>query len=238
MVSLFPFQAVCFDFDGTLVDSYAAITASVNHVRSQHDLPPLSVAEVNSCVGHGADYLLKRTVPRGQLEANLASYRRHHPTVMLEKTFLLPGAREALEALHRQGRMLGLCSNKPRFFSTEILRHLAIDHFFGAVLGPEDVPQPKPAPDMLIAAMARLGAAPKQTLYIGDMTVDIQTARAAGVAVWVLPTGSDEESTLQAANPDRMLRDLNELTEVVSPDAVIGIDAKQTGVSIPPNERA
>jgi phosphoglycolate phosphatase len=48
-------------------------------------------------------------------------------------------------------------------------------------------------------------------LYVGDMTVDIQTARAAGVRVWVVPTGSDERGRLEAAQPDRLLRDLNEL---------------------------
>ncbi len=65
---------------------------------------------------------------------------------------------------------------------------------------PEDVAQPKPAPDMLQAALARLNIAADKALYVGDMGVDIQTARAAGVAVWVVPTGSDEIETLQRAN--------------------------------------
>jgi phosphoglycolate phosphatase-like HAD superfamily hydrolase len=83
------------------------------------------------------------------------------------------------------------------------------------VLGPEAVLHPKPAPDMLLTALERLKLTPNEVLYVGDMTVDIQTARAAGVHVWVVPTGSDERAALEAAHPDRVLRDLYELVEVL-----------------------
>ena len=48
------------------------------------------------------------------------------------------------------------------------------------------------------------------------MRVDIQAARSAGVWVWVVPTGSDTVEALRAAQPDRLLRDLKELAELVS----------------------
>src|SRR5262245_11356095 len=95
--------AVCFDFDGTLADSYAAIAASVNHVRGTHGLKPLSVAEVKPHVGRGPEHLLTHTVPGGDLARDLPSYRAHHPTVMRELTTLLPGAAEAVTSLHGRG---------------------------------------------------------------------------------------------------------------------------------------
>ena len=52
------YSAVLFDFDGTLADSYAAIASSVNHVRLQRGLPPLTIAEVTRFVGRGPEYLL------------------------------------------------------------------------------------------------------------------------------------------------------------------------------------
>ena len=85
-------RAVLFDFDGTLADSYRAITASVNHVRAQHGLESLGVADVNRFVGLGPDHLLTNTVPVGALSANLVSYRAHHPSVMMQMTELLPGS--------------------------------------------------------------------------------------------------------------------------------------------------
>ena len=90
-------KALLFDLDGTLIDSYPAITASVNHVRSLHGLPPLSVAEVVPHVGYGPGHLLTHTVGVGDPQANSAAYRAHHPTVMVPLTRLLPGAAETLK---------------------------------------------------------------------------------------------------------------------------------------------
>jgi len=210
------FRAVLFDLDGTLVDSYPAITASVNHVRALHGLPPLSEPEVRRHVGRGAGHLLQHTVPVGEGEANTAAYRAHHPSVLRSGTRLLPGAAEVLRGLHERGLLLGLCSNKPIAFTRELIAYLGIASYLNVVLGPEDVPRPKPAPDMLYAALSRLNVAADQALYVGDMTVDIQTARAAGVAVWVVPTGSDTIEALRQAHPDCLLRDLGELLELVT----------------------
>jgi 2-phosphoglycolate phosphatase len=211
-----PFRAVLFDFDGTLADSYPAITASVNHVRVRHGLPPLSEPEVRRHVGRAAGYLLEHTVPAGSLEANIAAYRAHHPSVLRSGTRLMPGAAESLKALHQRGLLLGVCSNKPVDFTRELVAYLGIAPYLNVVLGPEDVPHPKPAPDMLLDALARLKIAADQALYIGDMSVDIQTARAAGVSVWVVPTGSDTIQTLRQAHPDRLLRHLGELSELLA----------------------
>lgn len=210
------FTAVLFDFDGTLGDSYPAITASVNHVRSRHGLPPLPEPEVRRHVGRGPHYLLSHTVPAGSVEANIAAYRAHHPSVLRSGTRLLPAAAETLQALHQSGLRLGICSNKPVVFTRTLLDYLGVASLLDVVLGPEDVPRPKPAPDMLRAALDRLGVAAANTLYIGDMVVDIQTARAAGVSVWVIPTGSDEIEALQRGQPDRLLRNLEELRTLLS----------------------
>jgi phosphoglycolate phosphatase len=209
--SIHHYAAVVFDFDGTLADSYAAIACSVNHVRGQRGLCELSLDEVKRYVGRGAEYLLEHTVPGGQLAEDLARYRVHHPSVMLTMTHLLPGAAALISGLHQRGKKVGLCSNKPRFFSAEILKHLGLATYFDAVFGPDDVPRPKPAPDMLLLAIDRLGVPAERMLYVGDMTVDIQTARAAGVTVWAVPTGSEARSDLEAARPDRLLADLQEM---------------------------
>ena len=206
-----PLRAVLFDFDGTLVDSYPAITASVNHVRASYGLPPLPVDEVRRHVGRGPGYLLTHTVPGGNLERDEARYRAHHPSVLRSGTHLLPGASEIIPTLKTAGFLLGICSNKPVAFTRQLLDYFHLTEFIDVVLGPEDVPNPKPAPDMLAAALARLGVRPEEALYVGDMTVDIQSGRAAGVRVWVVATGSDDAATLTAARPDRALPDLFEL---------------------------
>jgi phosphoglycolate phosphatase len=205
-------KAVLFDFDGTLIDSYPAITASVNHVRSLRGLPPLTVDEVTPHVGRGPAHLLTETVGVGDSAANVEAYRAHHPTVMGRLTRLLPGAAEVLQGLKRRGVATGICSNKPAAFTRELVVTLGIAAWLDLLLGPEDVGRRhKPAPDMLIVAMQRLAVQAEQTVYVGDMGVDVQTARGAGVRAWVVPTGSDTPQALDAAGPDRRLNDLAEI---------------------------
>jgi len=212
--SVHQIRAVLFDFDGTLADSYDAITASVNHVRAGHGLAPLAENEVRRHVGRGMPYLLEHTVPGVDQPADQARYREHHPSVMLTGTRLLPGAAEALETIHRSGRRIGVCSNKPRAFTKELLEYLKIRPYVDAAFGPEDVARPKPAPDMLRAALTWLHVPAEEALYIGDMVVDIETAMAAGVRVWVVPTGSEELATLETAGPERVLNGLQDLVQM------------------------
>jgi phosphoglycolate phosphatase len=211
------FDAVVFDFDGTLADSYDAIAASVNHVRTAHGLPPLPGAEVRRHVGRGPAHLLQLTVPGGDAEADVALYCAHHPSVLRSGTRILPGVAETLAALWNAGYRLGVCSNKLGPFTRQLLIYLALDRYFRVVIGPEDAPRPKPAPDMLQAALKGLAVNPKDALYVGDMVVDIETARSAGVTVWAIPTGSEARISLEAGRPDRLLERFADLARLLVP---------------------
>jgi phosphoglycolate phosphatase len=209
------YRAVFFDFDGTLADSYGAITASLNHVRACRNLPPLPEVEVRRNVGRGLEHLLADCVPGTDIAVDTQRYRDHHPSVLRSGTRLLPGCAPTVQSLHAAGLHLGICSNKPVRFTRELITILGLDAYFEVLLGPEDVPQIKPAPDMLLEGMRRFRVTASETLYVGDMVVDIRTARAAGVTVWVLPTGSETRQALLAATPDRLLESLSELPALV-----------------------
>jgi phosphoglycolate phosphatase len=210
-------QAIIFDFDGTLADSYAGITASVNHVRAVYNLAPLDESVVRRFVGRGPAALIRDTVPGADVRTAVDLYKAHHPSVMLTGTRLLPGVASTLDTLHESGLCLAVCSNKPRLFTQQLLDYLKLAEFIKVVIGPEDAPQPKPAPDMLLLAIDRLHVSPLSVLYVGDMVIDIETARAAGVAVWAVATGSQEEADLRAAGPDRLVRDFRELARLAMP---------------------
>lgn len=199
-----PFRAVLFDFDGTLADSFPAIAASVNHVRDLYGLPPLPVAKVIVHVGRGPEYLLSKTVPGGDPARDVHRYFAHHPQVMRPLTRLMPGAVRFVEQLGRDGVELGVCSNKPVAFTRDLLVHLSLAERFVVVLGPEDVARPKPAPDMLLAAAGRLGLMSECVLYIGDSRTDIAAARAAGMTVWAVATGTDTAAVLEDAKPNAL----------------------------------
>src|SRR6266545_3449360 len=101
--SAMPFRAVFFDFDGTLADSFAAITASTNHVRASYGLPPLPESEVRQHVGYGLPHLMAKLVPGQNPDEAVTRYREHHPSVMLTGTKLMPGVAETIPKLHQRG---------------------------------------------------------------------------------------------------------------------------------------
>src|SRR5436305_9903121 len=109
-----PPRAVIFDFDGTLADSYAAITASVNHVRTAYNLPPLTAEDIRPNVGRGLPHLVRTCIPGADLDVAARLYREHHPSVLLSGTHLFPGIADMLQVLHERGLKLAVCSNKPR----------------------------------------------------------------------------------------------------------------------------
>ena len=207
------FSAILFDFDGTLADSYAAITASVNYVRALAALDPLEEATVRGLVGHGLEQLMATVVPGQPPEATALQYREHHPRIMGALTHLLPGVAHVLPLLRERGIRLGVCSNKPVAFTQSLCVSLGITQYMEMFAGPETCGHAKPNPAMLLYAAGVLGATPLQTLYVGDMVVDIQCARAAGMKVYVVPTGSHSRETLLEAEPDRLMGSMAELVQ-------------------------
>jgi phosphoglycolate phosphatase len=205
------FRAVLFDFDGTLADSYAAITASVNYVLEHHGRPTLTEQKVRTLVGHGLKQLMDSILPGIDPDVAAKLYREHHPTVMKSHTKLLPGVEEGLKTLREAGVKLGVCSNKPAYFTRSLLEMLEISRYFDVVLGPDDVGAPKPDPMMVLRALERLDVPKEQALYVGDMEVDIETGRRAGVETWVMPTGSNDEATLRAAGYGRLFSGMKEV---------------------------
>lgn len=209
-----PVLAALFDFDGTLADSFAAITSSTNHVRVSYGLPPLPEAEVRKFVGYGLAQLLADLVPGAPADEAISRYRRHHEQVMIPETRLMPGVAETIPELARRGLRLGVCSNKRVEFTRKLVRALGLSDYFACVLGPDDVGQrAKPDPAMLLEGLSRLNVSPGESVYVGDMIVDVQTARAAGVPVCLVlhdETGlaTPIENEFHA---DRVLRSFSEL---------------------------
>ncbi|MBX9623422.1 MAG: HAD-IA family hydrolase [Gemmataceae bacterium] len=205
-------RAVLFDFDGTLADSFAGITASTNHVRRLYGLPDLPEAVVRESVGYGLADLMTKLVPGADPAEAVSLYRGHHPSVMIGGTRLMPGVAQTLPALHRRGLTMAVCSNKNVGFTEKLTAALGIGQYFTAVLGPESVGgRAKPDPAMLIEGLNRLSVSPREAVYVGDMAIDVHTARAAGVPVWLVPGGAAGQESATAAGPDRVLGGFGEL---------------------------
>jgi phosphoglycolate phosphatase len=186
-----------FDLDGTLVDSLDDLHASVNHALGALGLPLRSRQEVHGYVGEGARVLMERAIaPRVHLlEPALAAWRAHYEVHCLDHTRPYPGV-EAL--LAGAGRALAVHTNKPGAMARKILAGLGLLPRFAAVIGGDEAPR-KPDPTGVREIMARVGAPPAETVFVGDSRVDAATALAAGVAFVAVTWGFASRAELAAA---------------------------------------
>ena len=160
---------VVFDLDGTLIDGYAAIGDALSWAMARLGEPPPAPEEVRGMVGHGLERLLEKAVGVERAAEGVRLFRERYPEVAVEKSHLLPRVRETLEALAASGHVMALASNKPAKFSRMILEAKGVARHFRGVGGPDATTPPKPDPTMLRRLMADAGAAPADTLVVGDM---------------------------------------------------------------------
>ncbi len=206
-----PVRAIVFDLDGTLIDGYDAIEDALTYAMTWLELPAPTREEVRTMVGHGLEKLLEQAVGPERAEEGVHLFRERFPHVAVPKSHLLPGVPELLENLRAAGYRLSLASNKPPEFSRRILEAKGVAGHFEAIAGPDAAHPPKPHPSMLRELMAVLEAAPRETVCVGDMEVDVEFARAGGCRAIVLPTGSRSREYLEAAGADLLIEGLSEL---------------------------
>jgi phosphoglycolate phosphatase len=188
---------IVFDLDGTLVDSYAPISVSLNHARAACGLPPLDVESVRRRVGRGLEVLIEELVGPDRLAEGVRLFREKYGAVYAEGTFALPDVRETLVGLQSAGYRMGVASNKPARFSDAILQHLGLRAGLGCVLGPDATIAPKPEPGMIQRCLEQLDATPREAVYVGDMVLDVESAARAGLPVLLVPGGSSAAEELR-----------------------------------------
>lgn len=115
----------------------------------------------------------------------------------------MPWARGALRRLRRHGVRVGLVTASTRGVVEPTIARLGLDGVFEAALYADDVERGKPHPEALLRALDELGVAPGRTVYVGDTTVDLEMARAAGTAFAAVGSTTPEPAFL-AAGVDRV----------------------------------
>ena len=205
-----------FDLDGTLIDSRLDLAHSVNAARAHLGMPPLEDDLVCSYVGNGAPLLLRRalgeqaseTEVQEALEFFLQYYRGH----ALDSTTLYPGVRDSLDRLRAAGQRMAVLTNKPVEVSRAILGGLGVGAHFFQVYGGDSFEFKKPNPIGVEVLIRDAGAARERTLMAGDSSVDIQTARNAGVKSCGLTYGFQPE-TLSDPPPDLLFDRMEALAD-------------------------
>jgi phosphoglycolate phosphatase len=207
-----------FDLDGTLIDAYPAIIKSFNDCMRAQGYPLRPAGVIKRAVGWGDKRLLEPFVPAVRLPQVLACYRKKHAVDLKRYVRWMPYARALLRYLKKMGAKTAVASNRPARFTRIIIKHLDAGHLFDKVLCADQLCGPsapacgrkyyKPHPLILCRVLKALGGRRAEAVYVGDMAIDIQTGKRAGISTVAIATGSSSFKELKRQNPDGLFTDL------------------------------
>ena len=213
------YRLALFDLDGTLVDTAADVHYSMNVLRKELGIPYLSLEEAKELIGPGPDLFVK-CLTDNHADINpketIHRFREIYYQNVLNQTQLFGGISNLLQYLSNKDVTLMVVTNKPGKFARKILRGLGIDHQFSVILGPEDVDNRKPAPDIIFKAMQLADEKAENTIMIGDTEYDIHAAKAAGVDVCAAGFGYSPHSSLHDLNPTYFVNQPSDIKKIWS----------------------
>ena len=213
------YKAVLFDMDGTVLDTLGDLTDTINISLEKFGFPVRSQEEVKSFLGKGPAHFVNCAVPEGTDEATrrqvLAFYEPYYDSHCQIKTAPYPGIMELLHCLKNRGIQLAVISNKQE----AAVKALAARHFgdlLALAVGTSDSIPCKPNPAAVLSAMGELGVEKSETLYVGDMDVDLNTARNAGIDCVGVAWGFLGRKKLESLGAEHVVDNTEQLLEFIT----------------------
>jgi len=189
-------RLIVFDLDGTLIDSRQDLADAANALIVERGGRPLPSDAVGRMVGEGAAMLVRRALDAAGLPLDAASVPRFlelYDERLLRTTYVYPGLLSVVEEL-AQRSALAIVTNKPLAPTSTLVEALGLQPFFRTVIGGDGPFPRKPDPSSLRHLMEKYGTTARQTVLVGDSTIDFETARAAGTPICLVRFGFGYET--------------------------------------------
>ncbi|MCC8179315.1 MAG: HAD family hydrolase [Planctomycetes bacterium] len=179
------YQAVIFDFDGTLLDTLDDLADSMNAVLVDFGMPIHPTHPYRFFIGDGMENLARRASPAGTDDATIKKMAIRMGEIYQngwnKKTKPYDGVMPMLESLRQRGVRMAILSNKPDSFTKIMAQHYFGDSCFEAVFGQRNTVPKKPDPAGAFEIADLFGMPPANFLYFGDTNTDMRTGLAAGM---------------------------------------------------------
>ena len=208
------YQTYLFDFDYTLADSSKGIVMCYRNVLERHRHTGISDGQIKRTIGKtlvDSFAILSGITDADTLETYRKEYVKEADKYMTANTRLFPETAEVLTKLKARGAKIGIISTKYRYRIMELLAHALPEGTIDLIVGGEDVQTPKPSPEGVFLALDKLHSEKASTLYIGDSTVDAETAQAAGTDFAGVLHGTTTREELAAYPYIEIMNDLTAL---------------------------
>ncbi|GIU79519.1 MAG: phosphoglycolate phosphatase [Bryobacteraceae bacterium] len=195
------FQLYLFDVDGTLVDSADDICGAVREALAEAGVDQLSDAYLRSFIGHHLFDLFREVLPDSTQEDRerlLARYRSIYLARRHAATRVYPGVEEMLAGL---GGLKSTATTKSSETARQVLELFGLARHFDHIQGTDGFPS-KPAPDVVLKSLERLGVRPEDCLLVGDAAPDMEAGRRAGVRTCAVTWGYGDLEAMRSHQPD------------------------------------
>lgn len=197
-------NTIIFDLDGTLLDTIADLTDSVNYVMEQYGFPIYTIPQIKSFVGNGIRRLMINAVPLGEedphFEEAFALFKSYYQDHCMVKTKPYEGIPELLAKCRQRNYNIAIVSNKNQEAVTRLCKHFFAKDVSVAI-GQKEGVRKKPYPDSVLAALDQLGADRKQSVYVGDSEVDAETSQNADMDGILVSWGFRDRALLESLHP-------------------------------------
>ena len=218
-----PIRAVIFDLDGTLLESASEIATALGRTFAELGLRPLAQKTVEALIGKGVHVLVEKALAQAgtngiDLHSTVEKFEAHYAQTVGTQAALFPGVMDGLHRLREAGYPMAVVTNKPRFFTLQLLERTLVSELLPVVVAGDDGYPRKPAGDMLVAACEKMGTDPISTLMLGDSENDVAAARNAGCPVWCVPYGYNEGRGAETLACDRLVATVLEAAEKLVSD--------------------
>lgn len=210
-------RLVMFDLDGTLVETAPEICDAVNDTLSHFALAPVAQQQVNDWIGHGTHTLLVQALAfsQGQTDAEVrasdslaaiaAVFKTHYAQRCGTRSHPYADVVHTLDRLRQRGTHLAVVTNKESVYTKTVLDAHALTSYFDAIICGDTFATKKPSPEGVQACLTQFGVTASEALFVGDSSIDVATARNAGVPVWVVPYGYNMGQQIATCGPDRVI---------------------------------
>jgi pyrophosphatase PpaX len=209
-------RAILLDLDGTLVDTVDFILSSVHHAFEGDPRCPTD-AEWIAGIGKPLRVQLFEIVgDDAEVERLVVRYRAHQRLHHDARTRAYANAVDTVARLKAEGRRVAIVTSKLCEPAARTLLHVGLTRLVDALVGADTCPRAKPNPDPVLHALAALGVAPEEAVFVGDSPHDVTAGRAAGVITIGALWGATSRDALLLSGPDHLLDRIEALPGLVS----------------------
>ncbi len=214
------YKLVIFDFDGTIADTRTVILTAKKETMRRMGYAVASDEEFASTIGFSSKVGFHKLYPELSEETLVECETIYRQLFEEMKNTISPtfftNVDTVLEELTKRGIQCTIATSRDTESVNEFLTQWKFKEYFKYILGNDNSTLLKPNPQQVLKTLKELSFSSEESLVVGDMPVDIEMGRSAGVCTCGVTYGNSSKEDLEKAGADYVVEDIIELMDIVS----------------------